>query len=570
MPRTRMTNVSAAQWSPNGGAMGRSDLTQAGAYAFGENVFSPAIQRQRLSPACLQAPAGDAGQRAAAGCRAGGRHRDRDEGMGDGARLHALHALVPAAHRLHGREARLVLQPDRRRQRAGGVLRQGADPGRAGRLLVPDRRDPGDVRGARLHRVGSLLAGLHPREPERRAALHPDRVRVVDRRGARPQDPAAALDGRALALGAAHAAAARQRGRDARVHDDRARAGVLPDRRELLLRAPRPRHDRPHAVRRQAGQGARARRPLLRLDPGARARLHARRRARDGAARDPDQDAPQRGRAGPVRVRPGVRELQRRLRPPAALHAAAAERGAPLPAGLPAAREAVRRRQRLGQAQQLVVRDRHRGQPARAGRHAAREPAVPVLLLGRAARGRHAPGAAARIDRLARAGPPPGRERGAAGDHLDLPRRRAAEGLRRDRERLGRRGDAVELPQARRQRAAAPADARRRSQPHLAVRLHRQQVRVPRARLVGFVRPPEHGAQHDRRAGDRSHVGRAGGAARGRRRAGRGGARRRQGGLRRAQADRVQRRQLHRGVARRGRGSAGWRTCRRRRTRCPR
>jgi glutamine synthetase len=51
MPRTRMTNVSAAQWSPNGGAMGQSDLTQAGAYAFGENVFSPAVQRQRLSPA---------------------------------------------------------------------------------------------------------------------------------------------------------------------------------------------------------------------------------------------------------------------------------------------------------------------------------------------------------------------------------------------------------------------------------------------------------------------------------------------------------------------------------------
>jgi glutamine synthetase len=48
MPRTRMTNVSAAQWSPNGGAMGQSDLTQAGAYAFGENVFSPAVQRQRL------------------------------------------------------------------------------------------------------------------------------------------------------------------------------------------------------------------------------------------------------------------------------------------------------------------------------------------------------------------------------------------------------------------------------------------------------------------------------------------------------------------------------------------
>src|SRR5215216_1120068 len=50
MPRTRMTNVSAAQWSPNGGAMGQSDLTQAGAYGFGANVFSTAVQRQRLSP----------------------------------------------------------------------------------------------------------------------------------------------------------------------------------------------------------------------------------------------------------------------------------------------------------------------------------------------------------------------------------------------------------------------------------------------------------------------------------------------------------------------------------------
>ena len=50
MPRTRMTNVSAAQWSPNGGAIGQSDLTQAGAHVFGQNVFSPAVQRQRLSP----------------------------------------------------------------------------------------------------------------------------------------------------------------------------------------------------------------------------------------------------------------------------------------------------------------------------------------------------------------------------------------------------------------------------------------------------------------------------------------------------------------------------------------
>src|SRR5215204_2060934 len=54
MPRTRMTNVSAAQWSPNGGAMGQSDLTQAGAYGFGDNVFSTAIQRQRLPKAAYK------------------------------------------------------------------------------------------------------------------------------------------------------------------------------------------------------------------------------------------------------------------------------------------------------------------------------------------------------------------------------------------------------------------------------------------------------------------------------------------------------------------------------------
>jgi hypothetical protein len=48
MPRTRTQNVSSAQWSPNGASLGQADLTQAGAYAYGANVFSTAVQRQRL------------------------------------------------------------------------------------------------------------------------------------------------------------------------------------------------------------------------------------------------------------------------------------------------------------------------------------------------------------------------------------------------------------------------------------------------------------------------------------------------------------------------------------------
>src|SRR5437588_2263280 len=48
MPRIRQQNVLAAQWTPNGGALGAPDLTVADNQVFGSNVFSPAVQRQRL------------------------------------------------------------------------------------------------------------------------------------------------------------------------------------------------------------------------------------------------------------------------------------------------------------------------------------------------------------------------------------------------------------------------------------------------------------------------------------------------------------------------------------------
>ena len=62
---------------------------------------------------------------------------------------------------------------------------------------------------------------------------------------------------------------------------------------------------------------------------------------------------------------------------------------------------------------------------------------------------------------------------------------------------------AAGVPGPRPVRAAAAAQARRRPQPHLAVRLHRQQVRVPRRGLVAVAGPVQHGAQHDRRRRDR-------------------------------------------------------------------
>jgi glutamine synthetase len=47
-PSTRQTNVTAAQWSANGSALGSMDLTLPGNQIFASNVFSVAVQRRRL------------------------------------------------------------------------------------------------------------------------------------------------------------------------------------------------------------------------------------------------------------------------------------------------------------------------------------------------------------------------------------------------------------------------------------------------------------------------------------------------------------------------------------------
>ena len=223
------------------------------------------LRLQRLRPRrAAQAPAqaglppaaGHHRPRRAARGRPGRRRRAGDEGLGPGEGRHALHPLVPAPHRLHRGEARLVLRPGRRRHRARPVHRQGAHQGRAGRVELPDGRHPRHVRGPRLHRVGPDQPGVHHREPERRVPLHPHGVRVVDGRGPRHQDPAPALDGGAEQGGAARAQAVRRQRDDARLHHDRARAGVLPDRRELLLRPAGPGQHGPHAVRREAARRA--------------------------------------------------------------------------------------------------------------------------------------------------------------------------------------------------------------------------------------------------------------------------------------------------------------------------
>jgi glutamine synthetase len=106
---------------------------------------------------------------------------------------------------------------------------------------------------------------------------------------------------------------------------------------------------------------------------------------------------------------------------------------------------------------------------------------------------------------------PPGRQRSAAGHHLHLPRRHADGHLRAGRKGRGQEVQVRRHHGNRRGRAAAAAQGRRRPQPHEPVRLHRQQVRVPRGRLQPVhLRPvgdPEHhrlrvAGLHRHRAGE--------------------------------------------------------------------
>ena len=143
-------------------------------------------------------------------------------------------------------------------------------------ISFPVRRHPRHLRGPRLHRLGPDQPAPTSWRPQRRDAGHPDRVPELDRRGARQEDAAAALDGGAVQAGPAHPQAVRQHGRAEGLHDRRPRAGILPDRQELLLRPARPDQRRPHALRRQAAQGPGAGRPVLRHHPRARAGVHGR------------------------------------------------------------------------------------------------------------------------------------------------------------------------------------------------------------------------------------------------------------------------------------------------------
>ena len=173
------------------------------------------------------------------------------------------------------------------------------------------------------------------------------------------------------------------------------------------------------------------------------------------------------------------------------------EAGAEARHGVPVPREAVRRHQRLRQARQLLPRQRHRGQPAAARRHPARQRAVPRLLRCGHPRRAQVRRPAAGLGRLGDQRPPARRQRGPAGDHLDLPRRPADGRLRPDRQGRRHLVQGEGHPAHRRRHPAGPADRPGRPQPYQPVRLHRQPVRVPCPGLAAVGGRPDGHDQHD-------------------------------------------------------------------------
>ena len=153
---------------------------------------------------------------------------------------------------------------------------------------------------------------------------------------------------------------------------------------------------------------------------------------------------------------------------------------------LPAAREALRGRQRLRQARQLVARRRRRqGNLLDPGHNPHENAQFLVLLRRRHPRRRQAPAVSCAPCRLRRQRPPPRRQRSPPaiisiflGDMLNDVIEQIKKSGNEPRPRKG-----MEHMTSASSTLPPLAEGRGRPQPYQPVRLHRQQVRVPRRRL---------------------------------------------------------------------------------------
>ena len=177
MPRTRQHNVTAAQWSANGGALGSPDLTLPVNQIFGANVFNHAVQRQRLPKDVFKRlhatlARGEALDTTLADAVAAAM---KDWAIERGAThfTHWFQPLTGSPPRSTTPSSRPTGDGRRVAEFSGKELIQGEPD--ASSFPTGGIRATFEARGYTAWDPTS--PGVHPREPERRAALHPDRVR---------------------------------------------------------------------------------------------------------------------------------------------------------------------------------------------------------------------------------------------------------------------------------------------------------------------------------------------------------------------------------------------------------
>ena len=288
------------------------------------------------------------------------------------------------------------------------------------------------------------------------------------------------------------------------------RAGILPHRPQPLRAAPRPRDGRPHARRRAAAARPAARGSLLRRHPGAHPGVHRRGGARAVQARRADRDASQRSRAVAVRDGADVRGdgHRRRSQPAGRWPRCAASRCA----------TACRR---------CCTRSRSPASTAPASTATGRSPSPPTtrsstastcssrarrrtrtsassLFLAAVLKGVHRHAGLLRAGiassgnehRLGANEAPPAIISVFMGAMLTT----MIESIAAGKTSANAAQAMIKLGVA---RAAGDREGQHGSQPHVAVRVHGQQVRVPRRGLVGVDRVPDRAAQRRRRRGAR-------------------------------------------------------------------
>ena len=413
---------------------------------------------------------------------------------------HYTHWFVPMTG-VHGGEARLVPEPDRRGQDDRGVLRQEPAPGRAGRV---SSFPSGGIRAtfeARGYTAWDVTSPIFLQvEPNGVTLTIP--TAYVSFTG-EALDHKIPLLRSQEALGKQALRVLRWFGNDdrqARLHQHRPRAGVLPRRPAPRRAAPGPRAHRPHAVRRPVAQGPGAGGPVLRPHPRADPRVHDGPRPRAVAAGHPVQDPPQRGGARPVRDGARVYEptsvgsdhnmivmsTMRRLAPQHGLMFLIHEK--PF-AGINGSGKHNNWSMATDEGENLLDpgNDPHANAQFLAFLMAViRGVNVHADLI------RASIADAGQDHRLGANEAPPAIMSIFLGSQLeDVIGAARARAPRPSSKKGGSRG-------ARRDLAAGPAQGRHRPQPDLAVRVHRQQVRVPRRRLLRPDLLAADGAQHRR------------------------------------------------------------------------